>query len=1110
MKRIISVALILMMCFSIINASAISVENPEKISYAILNFDKSEIPNAAEKIHLNFFVSTQYGLEGLVYGKSSVDVDNVNFDKFDLSDATLIGEFLANSTSGEAQVDVTSFVNSKAENISFIIAPKDKTQTDMKVFSKNSSDKKPYLSVTGSSLGEDAIIYKPDYNSSFTLDDGKNGTNTAEVRVYSNYPYAFNSGGNNGASAIYSDTSNSSDADGKCLKVELSPYQLQYGGTTKIYNAFSNDALTNNDIGTYNISGKIKLGTAYNANSSDGSYPLVTEESVTISVMINTGKTSTGATSLGNSVKVNMNTSDWTEFNFDYNLTSENVTEQLGTLAFTTSKIGSKSDEERSYYYIDELKVVRKASEKTYAPNYTDNYTYDASATTYYNSTLYSFNKGGNNGCDAITVSNDTSSDADGKSLKFQTSEYQLSGIGRTRLYNVFGNDVLTETDKGTYKISGKIKLGKAYNASKSYADLTEETIGIYVTKTSGSDYAGEFKKITVNSTGWTPFEINYNLTDTNINNSYGMLTFTTDKIGSKSKTDRSYYYIDELKVEKTGKFTSYKPDYNSNFTVDNASSAIVYSANHNAYKTGGTNGCTVSIDTANSSDGDAKCLKLTTPTWTTSKGDGRTRFYNIFGNDALTSTDKGTYVISGKAKLGRSITGNTEEDLTIQIMGNAGTYASSALGDTTKITMNTQNWTPFTLVYNLTDDNVNGQVGVLGFITRNLYTNESKEQSYYYIDELNVEKVISNFDYSLNSSVNANSYVEAGTENIINDEGTLNVVYAPSTSENKSNILSHILLFADKDGNRTYNVSDSAKIDKIEVTNYTGEDALVICAVYNGNTMVSAKPVKVNANGLYSVNLPLGTVTENTDVKTIAISGAGVPLTFNSLFNIKKSNGATLYTVGDSIMDTYSPDDEGTKENYNKGFRGWTQMWGEDGIFDESLTLNNSFAEGGRSTKSWMHAYYAYFLNKLKPGDFVIISFGHNDETNYRYGNYKVGVNTQEYYNNLKDMAQSIKDKGAYPIFATSIARLELERASVLVPYVETMKKAANDFNIPLIDLQKATLDKITKEGESACAKYYVADRVHLSEEGARWVYNIALDQIKELDIPLEKYITS
>ena len=196
------------------------------------------------------------------------------------------------------------------------------------------------------------------------------------------------------------------------------------------------------------------------------------------------------------------------------------------------------------------------------------------------------------------------------------------------------------------------------------------------------------------------------------------------------------------------------------------------------------------------------------------------------------------------------------------------------------------------------------------------------------------------------------------------------------------------------------------------------------------------------------------------------------------------------------------------TKENYEKGFRGWTQMWGEDGVFDETLTLNNSFAEGGRSTKSWMYAYYTYFLNKLKPGDFVIISFGHNDEYQYRMGNYKTGVNTQEYYNNLKDMAQNIKDKGAYPIFATSIARLELERASVLVPYVNTMIKAANDFNIPVIDLQKVTLDKLTKEGEEACAKYYVADKVHLSEEGARWVYNIALDRLKELNHPIANYI--
>ncbi|MBR5518488.1 MAG: hypothetical protein IKV86_05605, partial [Clostridia bacterium] len=855
MKKIISITLILMMCFGLINASAISVTIPEKVSYAVLNFSQSEIPSASKTVFLNFYVSTQYGLSGNVYAAKQIDLSKTNYDDIDLTKLTLIGSFNADSTTGKATVDVSDFVKSSNNDISFVIAPKDKTQTDIKVFSKKSSGKIPYIPVSVSSLGEDTIVYTPDYDASFTLDDGKNGTSTAEVRVYSNSPYAFNTGGNNGASAIYSDSSNSSDADGKCLKVELSPYQLQYGGTTKIYNVFSNDALTNSDIGTYNISGKIKLGTAYNANSSDGSYPLVTEESVTISVMINAGKTSNGATTLGESLKnVKINTSGWTEFNFDYNLTSENVAEQLGTLAFTTSKIGSKSANERSYYYIDELKVVRKATKTIYTPDYASNYKYDQSTTTYYNATQFAFNKGGNNGCDAITVSTDTSSDSDGKSLKFQTSEWQLSGIGRTRLYNVFGNDVLTETDKGTYKISGKIKLGKAYNASKSYADLTEETIGIYVTKTSGYDYAGEYLKVSMTTSEWTPFEIDYNLTDINIADSYGMLTFVTDKIGAKSKTERSYYYIDELKVTKTGKTSVYKPDYNSNFTADNASSAIVYSANHNAYKTGGNNGCTVSIDSANSSDNDSKCLKLTTPTWETSAGVGRTRIYNIFGNDALESADKGTYLISGKAKLGRSLSGNTEEDLTVQVMGNAGDYGATALGNTTKITMNTSDWTPFTLKYELTDDNVNGQVGVLGFITSKLYTNASKEQSYYYIDELSVYKILSDFDYSLNSSTSANSYVENGTENIINDEGTLNVVYSPSTSENKNNILSHILLFADKDGNRTFNITNSGKIDKIEITNYKGEESIVICALYEGDSLIGAKTVSVNANGVYDV----------------------------------------------------------------------------------------------------------------------------------------------------------------------------------------------------------------------------------------------------------------
>jgi hypothetical protein len=123
-----------------------------------------------------------------------------------------------------------------------------------------------------------------------------------------------------------------------------------------------------------------------------------------------------------------------------------------------------------------------------------------------------------------------------------------------------------------------------------------------------------------------------------------------------------------------------YTPDLNAKFTVDKDSNVKVFSQNHNAYKTGGNNGCDISIDTSVSSDSDGKSLKLTTPTWKTNQFDeGRTKLYNAFGNDALTDADKGTYTIYGKALLGKSLTGKSEEKFGVGIlMPNADRYVAS------------------------------------------------------------------------------------------------------------------------------------------------------------------------------------------------------------------------------------------------------------------------------------------------------------------------------------------------------------------------------------------------------------------------------------------------
>jgi len=393
---------------------------------------------------------------------------------------------------------------------------------------------------------------------------------------------------------------------------------------------------------------------------------------------------------------------------------------------------------------------VYASNQIVYTPDLNAKFTVDKDSNVkVYSQNHNAYKTGGNNGCD-ISIDTSVSSDSDGKSLKLTTPTWKTNQFdeGRTKLYNAFGNDALTDADKGTYTIYGKVLLGKSLTG-KSEEKLTVQVMG------NAGDYntkpLGNKTTINMNTTSWTPFTLEYEITDENVSGQVGTLAFITTSIYSK-EGEQSFYYIDELKVIKGSAdalvetpletaVSVYKPDLNAKFTVDKDSNVKVFSQNHNAYKTGGNNGCDISIDTSVSSDSDGKSLKLTTPTWKTNQFDeGRTKLYNAFGNDALTDADKGTYTIYGKVLLGKSLTGKSEEKLTVQVMGNAGDYNTKPLGNKTTISMNTTSWTPFTLEYEITDENVAGQVGTLAFITTSIYSKEG-EQSFYYIDELEVFK---------------------------------------------------------------------------------------------------------------------------------------------------------------------------------------------------------------------------------------------------------------------------------------------------------------------------------------------------------------------------------
>ena len=79
-----------------------------------------------------------------------------------------------------------------------------------------------------------------------------------------------------------------------------------------------------------------------------------------------------------------------------------------------------------------------------------------------------------------------------------------------------------------------------------------------------------------------------------------------------------------------------------------------------------------------------------------------------------------------------------------------------------------------------------------------------------------------------------------------------------------------------------------------------------------------------------------------------------------------------TIFMIGDSTM-ANKPLEGGNHE------RGWGHVLG--GYFSENIRVENH-ARNGRSSKSFIdEGLWEVVINKVKPGDYVFIQFGHNDE---------------------------------------------------------------------------------------------------------------------------------
>lgn len=230
------------------------------------------------------------------------------------------------------------------------------------------------------------------------------------------------------------------------------------------------------------------------------------------------------------------------------------------------------------------------------------------------------------------------------------------------------------------------------------------------------------------------------------------------------------------------------------------------------------------------------------------------------------------------------------------------------------------------------------------------------------------------------------------------------------------------------------------------------------------------------------------------------------------------------IFTIGDSTMADYDT----VKYSGEKEQRGWCQLFPT--LLSGDVTLKNA-AKNGRSSKSFYHEVWVKLRNELKPGDYVFIQFGHNDEKQNGLDtdeNDSTGRGTNpwsQYQKYLKLYVNEARERGAIPVLFTPVVRRYFANGKLTqkaqhnlmdnaldttLNYVASMKNVARAFSVPLVDMTASTKKLVEAYGPEKSKKelYIHTDDTHLKSEGAFQFAKLAAKELKEKNI-LSQYIS-
>ncbi len=221
--------------------------------------------------------------------------------------------------------------------------------------------------------------------------------------------------------------------------------------------------------------------------------------------------------------------------------------------------------------------------------------------------------------------------------------------------------------------------------------------------------------------------------------------------------------------------------------------------------------------------------------------------------------------------------------------------------------------------------------------------------------------------------------------------------------------------------------------------------------------------------------------------------------------FAMKQPPKTSIWLCGDSTISI--------KETKAYPETGWGMPFAY--FWDTTVAVVNK-AKNGRSTKTFIsEGLWTSVADNMKPGDYVFIQFGHNDESKEKKERYST---PDTFRMNLTRFITEAKAKGAIPVLFTPVSRRKFDSTGTALEthkeYSAYVKEVAANEHVLLIDLDtesRALYQQFGKEnskllflqlkpGEHPNYPDGKEDNTHFSELGARLIAQLILADIKKL----------